>query len=181
MATGQLFRIGPLGADMPLFNNPVSQGSDINSACTTRQRPRSAAPRVLHAGSSSRRWARSTTARAERGAVSERRPVEPLPDSDLQSFRRRRQLGQLAGARGIPMPACFDPELGRLALCNALDRRPPLVRYAHRARPLYYQALARTWVADPIPGPTVSSCNPRQRYFRFPIAAHRAIPRCKTP
>jgi hypothetical protein len=115
--SSQLFRIGTLGADMPLFNNPVSQGSDI----TTPAQPVNVPDRL-------RRAVLQQDLQAGLGAVyyGEGLSVALYLNGVLLNPYQI-QICNLSGAdgswanlpaAGSPYTVCFDPELGRLAFAN---------------------------------------------------------------
>jgi hypothetical protein len=120
---GQLFRIGTLGADLALFNNPVSQGPDIGTAARPVNVPDRLRRAVLH-----------QDLQAGAGAV------YYGPGLSLALYLNhvllnpyQIQICNLSGTDGswanLPSPGnpysvCFDPELGRLALITPLAPAP---------------------------------------------------------
>ena len=123
-AGGQLFRISSLGADLPLFNNPISQGPDILTAAQPVNVPDRLSRFLLNAD-----------VQSGVGAVyyGEGRSVALyLNDALLNPYQI--QICNLSGSgsdwanlpqSGNPFAACFDPELGRIALVTPLDPPPP--------------------------------------------------------
>jgi hypothetical protein len=134
--SGQLFRVGALNADLPLFNNPVSGGSGV----TTGAQPVAVPDRL-------RRAVLNQDLQAGVGAVyygDGRSVALYLNEVLLNPYQI--QICNLSGADGswANVPAagnshtvCFDPELGRLALVAALSSPPaagsptPLVRASY--------------------------------------------------
>jgi hypothetical protein len=121
--SSQLFRIGALGADMPLFNNPVSQGSDV----TTPAQPVNVPDRL-------RRAVLQQDLQAGLGAVyyGEGLSVALYLNGVLLNPYQI-QICNLSGAdgswanlpaAGSPYTVCFDPELGRLAFVNDVPAAP---------------------------------------------------------
>jgi hypothetical protein len=123
-ASGQFFRISPLGADMPLFNNPISQGSDITSPA----QPVNVPDRLL-------RLVLSQDIQAGVGSVYYGEGASLalyLGGAFLQPYQV--QVCDLSGpdgswsnapASGSPYAACIDPELGRIALPTPIAPAPP--------------------------------------------------------
>lgn len=121
--SGQLFRLGTLGIDLALFNDPVSQGTDVTTAATPLNVPDRLRRPVLQqdlasgVGSAYYGPGRSVTLF--------------LNGTLLNPYQI--QICDLSGAdgswsnlpaAGSPYVACFDPELGRLALVTALTPAP---------------------------------------------------------
>jgi hypothetical protein len=120
---GQLFRIGALGADLPLFNNPVAAGSDV----VTAAQPVNVPDRL-------RRAMLNQDLQAGVGAVyyGEGRSVALYLNNVLLNPYQI-QICNLSGADGSwanlpaagnPYTVCFDPELGRVALGTPLSSPP---------------------------------------------------------
>ncbi len=134
---GQLFRIGSLGADVPLFNQPVSQGSDIAVAARPVNVPDRLRRRVLN-----------EDLQAGVGAVyygAGRSVALYLNNVLLNPYQI--QICDLSGAdgrwgnlpaAGNPYAVCFDPELGRLALVDALDPAPAAASATPLVQASYY-------------------------------------------
>jgi hypothetical protein len=121
--SGRLFRIGALGADLALFNTPLSQGSDV-----------AAAAQPVNVPDRLRRAVLNQDLQAGLGAVyyGEGRSVALYLNGVLVNPYQI-QICNLAGADGSwanlpaaenPHTVCFDPELGRLALVAALTPPP---------------------------------------------------------
>ena len=114
-SSGQFFRFSPLGADMPLFSNPVSQGSDITMAAQPVNVPDRLQRRVL-----------CQDIQSGTGAVyyGEGQSLAlHLNHTLLNPFQIR--VCDLSGddghwanvpTAGSPYAASVDPELGRFAL-----------------------------------------------------------------
>ena len=114
-AGGQFFRFSPLGADMPLFNNPVSQGSQITAAAQPVNVPDRLLRPVLCQD------LRSGTGAVYYGAGNSLALY--LNNTLINAYQI--QVCDLSGddgdwanvpAAGSPYAACIDPELGRIAL-----------------------------------------------------------------
>jgi hypothetical protein len=114
-ATGQFLRFSPLGADTPLFNNPVSQGSDITVAARPVNVPDRLRRRVL-----------CSDIQSGAGAVyyGEGNSLALYLNNTLLNPYQVR-VCDLSGADGswanVPVTgsayaASVDPELGRIAL-----------------------------------------------------------------
>ena len=122
--SGQFFRFSPLGADMPLFNNPVSQGSNITTAAQPVNVPARLTRRVLCQDM------QSTTGTVYYG---EGNSLAIYLDGQLQNAYQV-QACNLSGADGswINVPfqggqysVAVDPELGRVALAAPLTSGAP--------------------------------------------------------
>ena len=112
---GQLFRFNPLGADIPLFSNPISQGSTIS----TPARPLNVPARL-------RRRTLCQDLQSDLGPTfyGEGNSLALYLNGTLLSPYQV-QVANLAGAEGSwaniptlnsPFAAAIDPELGRIAL-----------------------------------------------------------------
>jgi hypothetical protein len=116
----QCFRFSPLGADLPLFNNPVSQGADL----TTPAQPVNVAARLtrrvlcqdLTSGAGAYYGAGLSVAIYQDGAL--------LAAEDIRVCDLSGEDGQWINlpVEGSPLPylAAIDPELGRIALAPSL-------------------------------------------------------------
>jgi hypothetical protein len=121
--SGRLFRIGALGADVPLFNNPMPQGPALNTAAQPVNVPDRLRRAVLN---------QDLEAGAGAAYYGEGRSLALyLNSTELSPYQIR--ICNLSGADGswanLPVAGdlhtvCFDPELGRLALVNALASPP---------------------------------------------------------
>lgn len=137
-ATGQFYRISPLGTDIPLFNNPVTQGSDITAAAT----PLNVPDRLL-------REALCGDVQSGAGAMyyGEGNSLAVYLNNALLNPWQI-QVANLSGAdgswanvpaAGSPYALCIDPELGRIAL-------PPLA--AGAAKPSLQTSFYTGFNAD---------------------------------
>jgi len=122
--SGRFFRFSSLGADMPLFNNPVSQGSDITAASEPVNVPDRLRRRVLCQD------VQSGVAAAYYGEGNSLALY--LNNTFLNPYQI--QICDLSGADGnwanvpataSPYVACIDPKLGRIALTNPVATSPP--------------------------------------------------------
>jgi hypothetical protein len=122
--SGQFFRFSPLGADMPLFNNPVSQGSDITVAATPVNVPARLQRRVL---------CQDIQSGAGAAYYGEGNSLALYLGGQLQNAYQIR-VCNLSGADGSwinvptangPYTAAIDPELGRVALAAPLASGVP--------------------------------------------------------
>jgi hypothetical protein len=122
-ASGLFFRFSPLGADMPLFNNPVSQGPDVTQAALPLNVPARLRRRVL-----------CQDIQNGAGAVyyGENKSLALYLNGTLLSPYQIRVCdlsgedgawGNLAGA-GSLIAASVDPQLGRIALTSAISPLP---------------------------------------------------------
>jgi len=114
-ASGQFFRFSPLGADMPLFNNPVSQGSDITAAAQPVNVPDRLRRRVLcqdiQSGTGTVYYGEGNSlALYLNGALLNPYQIQVCDLSGDDSYWAN------APAAVSPYAACVDPELGRIAL-----------------------------------------------------------------
>jgi hypothetical protein len=126
-ASGQFFRISPLGVDMPLFNTPISQGSDITSPA----QPVNVPDRLLRLVLSQDIQAGVGSVYYGEGASLALYLSAPSDDADNPAFLYpyQVQVCDLSGpdgnwsntpASGIPNKACIDPELGRIFCLNGV-------------------------------------------------------------
>jgi hypothetical protein len=135
--TGRLFRIGTLGADMPLFNNPVSQGSDITTPAQSVNVPdrlrRAVLQRDLQTGVGAIYYGAGLSLALYVNGVL-------LNPYQIQICNLSGADGSWANlpAAGNPYTVCFDPELGRMALVNALAPAPPAGSATPRVQASYY-------------------------------------------
>jgi hypothetical protein len=121
--SGKFFRFSPLGRDVPLFNNPVSQGSEVTAGAQPAN-----VPAVL------RRRVFCQDIQSGVGAVYYglgKSLALYLNGTLLNPFQI--QVCDLSGndgdwanipASGSPYAVCVDPELGRIALANAVEPVP---------------------------------------------------------
>lgn len=114
-ATGQFFRFSPLGADAPLFNNPVSQGSNIASAALPVNVPDRLSRRLL---------CRDIQNGAGSVYYGEGNSLALYLNNTLLNAYQI-QVCDLSGNDGSwanvptaasPYAVCIDPQLGRIAL-----------------------------------------------------------------
>jgi hypothetical protein len=122
--SGQFYRFSPLGSDMPLFNHPVSQGSNITAASQAVNVPDRLPRRVLCQD------IQSGVAAVYYG---EGNSLALYLNNTLVNPYRI-QVCNLSGNDGnwanVPPVgssyiACIDPELGRIALTNPAATSPP--------------------------------------------------------
>jgi hypothetical protein len=120
---GQLFRINPLGADMALFNNPVSQGVTVTAAAQPVNVPnrlsRALLSQDLQAGAAAVYYGvGNSVSLALNGTVLNPYQIQVCslsgPDGHWSNLP----------AATSPYVACLDPELGRVALVAALASAP---------------------------------------------------------
>jgi hypothetical protein len=117
--SSQFFRFSPLGADMPLFNNPVSQGSQITAAAKPFNVPARLSRRVLCSDFQSKTGTvyygqGNSLALSIGGAFQNAYQIQVCDLSGLDgSWMNVPQPGG-------PFVAAIDPELGRLALASPL-------------------------------------------------------------
>jgi hypothetical protein len=122
-SSGRFFRFSPLGADMPLFHNAVYQGSELTAAA----QPVNVPDRL-------RRPVLCQDIQSGVGAVyyGEGNSLALYVNKTLLNPYQI-QVCNLSGADGdwenVPATgssyaACIDPELGRIALANAIDTLP---------------------------------------------------------
>ena len=122
-ATGQFFRVSTLGADMPLFNNPMSQGSQISQAAQPVNVPARLLRRVLcqdlQSGAGALYYGQGSSLALY------------LNGTLLNPYQI--QVCNLSGADGhwanvpsssSPYIVAIDPELGRIALAKPLSSPP---------------------------------------------------------
>jgi hypothetical protein len=123
-SSGRFFRFSTLGADMPLFNNPVSQGSEITAASQPVNVPDRLRRRVLCQDLQS---GVGTVYYGQGNSL-----VLYLNNTPLYPYQV--QVCDLSGDDGdwanVPAPgsayvACIDPELGRIALTIPVATSPP--------------------------------------------------------
>ena len=118
-AGNQFFRFNPLGADLPLFNNPVSQGPDVTAAAQPLNVPARLSRRVLcqdiQSGAGAVYYGEGNSLALYKTTA--------LATTLLNAYQI--QICNLSGADGswsnVPSTgsayaACVDPELGRIAL-----------------------------------------------------------------
>jgi hypothetical protein len=118
-SSSQFFRFSPLGADVQLFNNPVSQRSDITAA---------AQPVNVPAGLPRRLLCQDIQSGAGAIYYGEGNSLALYLNNTLLNAYQI-QICDLSGAdgswsnvpaAGSPYAACIDPELGRIALPSPL-------------------------------------------------------------
>ncbi len=118
-SSSQFFRFSPLGSDVRLFNNPVSQGSNITAAAQPANvpagLPRSVLCQDLQSGAGAVYYGEGNSLAIY------------LNNTLLNAYQI--QVCNLSGAdgswsnvpaAGSPYAACVDPELGRIALTSPL-------------------------------------------------------------
>ncbi len=123
-ASGQFFRFSPLGADMPLFTNPVSQGPEITAAAQPANVPDRLRRRVLCQDIQS---GMATVYYGEGNSLALYLNGTLLNASEIQVCNLSGEDGSWANVptTGSPYAACVDPELGRIALANPVETPPP--------------------------------------------------------
>jgi hypothetical protein len=123
-ASGRFFRMSPLGADMPLFNNPVSQGSEIAAASQPVNVPDRLPSRVLCQDIQSGAAAVYYGEQKSLALYLNNTLINPF---QIQVCDLSGQDGNWANvpAIGGSYLACIDPQLGRIVLANPLQSSPP--------------------------------------------------------
>jgi hypothetical protein len=135
--SGRFFRFSPLGADMPLFNNPISQGSDITTASQPVNVPDQLRRRVL---------CEDLQSGVEAVYYGEGKSLALYLNNALLNPYEI-QVCDLSGpdgnwanvpAFGTSYTACVDPELGRIALTTPLATSPPAGSAAPQLQASFY-------------------------------------------
>jgi hypothetical protein len=136
-SSGRFFRFSTLGTDMPLFNNPVSQGSEITAASQPVNVPDQLRRRVLCQDLQS---GVGTIYYGEGNSLALYLNNTPL-------YPYQVQVCDLSGSDGnwtnVPAPgsayvACIDPELGRIALSIPVATSPPAGSATPQLQASYY-------------------------------------------
>jgi hypothetical protein len=125
-SSGQLFRFSPLGADMPLFNNPVSQGPEITAEAQPVNVPDQLLRRVLcqdiQSGVGAVYYGQGNSLALSLNNTL-LNPYQ-IQVCDLSGADGNWANVPTVSAAGSPYAACVDPELGRIALTSALAPAP---------------------------------------------------------
>lgn len=123
--SGKFFRISPLGADMPLFNNPVPQGSDITQAAQPANVPARLRRRVLcqdiQSGAGTVYYGdgeNQSLALYLNGTL-----LSPYQIRICDLSGKDGAWGNLPAAGGLTV-AAIDPQLGRIALASPISPLP---------------------------------------------------------
>jgi hypothetical protein len=135
--SGRFFRFSSMGADMPLFNNPVSQGSDITAASQLVNVPDRLRRRVLCQDIQS---GVGTAYYGEGNSLALYLNNTFLNPYQIQICDLSGKDGNWANAPAIGSPyvACIDPELGRIALTNPVVTSPPVGSTTPQLQASYY-------------------------------------------
>jgi len=135
--SGRLFRVGSIGTDVALFNNPVSQEVDVTTSAQPLNVPdrlrRAVLAQDLSSGAGAKYYGNGASAALY------------LNGALLNPYQI--QVCDLSGPDGswsnLPGPAsqyaaCFDPELGRVALVTALSPAPAAGSVTQTLAATYY-------------------------------------------
>jgi len=122
--SGRFFRFSPLGSDMPLFNHPVSQGSNITAASQPVNVPDRLPRRVLCQDIQS---GVAAVYYGEGNSLALYLNNTLLDPYQIQVCNLSGNDGNWANVPpvGSSYVACIDPELGRIALTNPVATSPP--------------------------------------------------------
>ncbi len=122
--SGRFFRFSPFGADMPLFNNPISQGSEITTASQPVNVPDRLSRRMLCEDIQS---GVGSVYYGEGNSLALYLNNALLNPYEIQICDLSGEDGDWANVPpiGNPYIACVDPELGRIALTTPLGTSPP--------------------------------------------------------
>jgi hypothetical protein len=120
---GQLFRLGSLGADVALFNNPVSQEAGVTTSTRPLNVPDRLRRAVLAQDLSSGAGAKYYGNGASVALYLNGTMLNPYQIQVCDLSGADGSWSNLPGA-GSQYVACFDPELGRVALVTALSSAP---------------------------------------------------------
>ncbi len=120
---GQLFRVGSLGTDLALFNNPVSPAADVTASAQPRNVPDRLRRAVLAQDLSTGAGAAYYGPGASVALYVNGMLLNPyqIKVCDLSGPDGAWSNLPAAGSQYV---ACFDPELGRVALVTALAPAP---------------------------------------------------------
>jgi len=123
-SSGRFFRLSPLGADVALFNNPVSQGPEITAASQPVNVPDRLRRRVLCQDIQS---GVATVYYGQGNSLALYLNNALLNPFQIQICNLFGPDGNWANvpAIGSSKVACIDPELGRIALAAPLQPPPP--------------------------------------------------------
>jgi hypothetical protein len=125
-ASAQCYRFNPLGADMPLFNNAVSQGATIGAAAlpvnVSNRLSRRVLCRDIQSGAAAAYYGEGKSVALYVGGAL----LDPF---EIQVCDLSGDDGHWANVPGPKSPylAAIDPELGRIALRPATGGLPPTV------------------------------------------------------
>ena len=135
--SGRFFRFSSLGADTPLFNNPVSQGSDITAASQPVNVPDRLRRRVLCQDLQS---GVETVYYGEGSSLALYLNGTFLNPYQIQVCDLSGDDGHWANVPSIggAYVAGIDPELGRIALATAVATSPPTGTIAPLQASFYY-------------------------------------------
>ena len=120
---GQLFRVGSLGTDVALFNNPVSQDAQATTSAQPQNVPDRLRRAVLAQDLSSGAGAKYYGTAASVALYLNGALLNPYQIQVCDLSGPDGSWSNIPGA-GSQYVACFDPELGRVALINALSPAP---------------------------------------------------------
>ena len=121
--SGRLFRVGSLGTDVALFNNPVSQESDVTTSAQPLNVPDRLRRAVLAQDISSGAGAKYYGNGASVALYLNGTLLNPYQIQVCDLSGPDGAWSNLPGA-GSQYAACLDPELGRVALVTALSPAP---------------------------------------------------------
>ena len=135
--SGRFFRLSPFGADMSLFNNPVSQGSNIITASQPVNVPDRLSRRVLCQDIQS---GVGSVYYGEGNSLALYLNNALLNPYEIQVCDLSGEDGNWANvpANGSPYLACIDPELGRIGLTTPLATSPPAGSAAPQLQASFY-------------------------------------------
>jgi hypothetical protein len=135
--SGRLFRVSSLGADIPLFNSPVSQGSEVTAAARPVNVPdrlrRSVLCQDLQNGAGAVYYGEGKSLAFYLNNVL-------LNPYQIQICDLSGDDGNWANlpSTGSPYVLCIDPELGRIALTHPMVTSPPIGSIAPQLEASYY-------------------------------------------
>ncbi len=136
-ASGRFFRFSPLGADMPLFNNPVSQGSDITQAAQPLNVPARLRRRVLCQDIQSGAGAAYYGDNKSLALYLNGTLLNPYQIRVCDLSGEDGAWGNATGA-GSLIVASVDPQLGRIVLANAIAPLPSVGTPAPQLQASFY-------------------------------------------
>ncbi|MBW0001715.1 MAG: hypothetical protein JO015_21675 [Verrucomicrobia bacterium] len=166
-AGGRFFRFSPLGADSPLFNNPVSQGSDITAASQPVNVPDRLRRRVL---CRDLQTGVGTVYYGEGNSL-----ALYLNHTLLNPYQIR--VCNLSGNDGnwanvppaeSPYAACVDPELGRIALRDAVQPPPAAGSATPQLQASFYYGFNAAMGAGEYPRSDSFTVGTEALVFQFP-------------
>ena len=121
--SGLFFRFSPLGADIPLFNNPVTQGPNITQAAQPLNVPAPLRRRVLcqdiQSGAGAVYYGETKSLVLSLNGT----PLNPYQIRVCNLSGADGAWANVAGAASL-IVASIDPELGRIALTSAVSPLP---------------------------------------------------------